>query len=56
MHYKSDTQGRIQPGHLLDFFFFFFFLAAPAAYGSSQARDQIGARAIGLPQPQQGRI
>ena len=35
-------------GYLLFFFFFFVFLmAAPAAYGSSQARGQIGA--VGYP-------
>ena len=31
-----------------DFFFFFFFVATPAAYGSSQAWDQIGAAAASL--------
>ena len=30
------------------FFFFFLFMAAPIAYGSSQARGQIGAIAAGL--------
>ena len=29
-------------------FFFFFFRAAPVAYGGSQARDQIGAKAAGI--------
>ena len=44
---------------LLSLFFFFFFFfslfrAAPAAYGSSQARGRMGAAAAGLtPQPQQ---
>ena len=32
------------------FFFFFLFWAAPAAYGDSQARGQIGAVAAGLRQ------
>ena len=30
------------------FFFFFLFRASPAAFGSSQARDQIRAAAVGL--------
>ena len=34
--------------HFLVFFFFFIFMAAPAAYGSSQARGQIGAAAASL--------
>ena len=41
-----------------EFFFFFFWLfrAAPASYGSSQARGPIGATAAGLHQPQPRRI
>ena len=35
--------------------FFFLFMATPAAYGSSQARSQIGAAASGLSQTHQHR-
>ena len=38
------------------FFFFWLFRAAPASYGSSQARGPIGATAAGLHQPQPRRI
>ena len=47
------------PSLLFPLFFFFsscLFRAAPAAYGGSQARDQIQAAAASLPQPQQRRI
>ena len=37
----------------LFFFFFGLFRAAPAAYGSSNAKGPIGAVATGLAQPQQ---
>ena len=37
-------------------FFFLIFTAAPGAYGSSQARDQIGATAEVYPQPQEYQI
>ena len=42
---KSANPG----GCILDIWGFFFFKATPEAYGSSQARDRIGAVAAGLP-------
>ena len=42
----KDMQGRKED------FFFFLFRAKSAAYGSSQARGQTGAAAVGLPHSQ----
>ena len=41
---------RKKEGNAIFFFFFLllFFKAAPMAYGGSQARGQIGAKAVGL--------
>ena len=50
------SRTRSRPHHHFFFFFFFVFLpfswAAPAAYGGSQARGQIGAAATSLRQSQ----